>query len=73
MYRAGMARSRTDSGEPPKRRTLGDGRVQMLVYLPPDVVKAIKQAALDDDTSASAVVEEAIEAWLARRGRRPGR
>lgn len=59
---------RRDGGAP--SRALRDGRVQMLVYLPPATIKALKQAALDDDTSASAVVEAAVDAWL-KRNRRP--
>ena len=52
----------------PKSRALADGRVQMLVYLPPSLVKAIKRHALEADTSASAVVEAAVDAWLRRNG-----
>ena len=45
---------------------LADGRVQMLVYLPPTLVKKVKRLALDHDTSASHVVEQALHEWLAR-------
>lgn len=47
--------------------------MQMLVYLPPELVRTVKQIALDDDTSASAVVEEALDEWIVRRERRSGR
>jgi hypothetical protein len=52
-------------------RVLSDGRVQMLVYLPPALVKAVKHAALDADTSASHVVAQALADWLARTARPP--
>jgi hypothetical protein len=32
-----------------------------------DVIKAIKQAALEDDTTASEILEEAANQWLDRR------
>lgn len=51
---------------PSPARALADGRVQMLVYLPPDLVRAVKHAALDRDTSASHVVEQALTDWLTR-------
>lgn len=59
------------SGAPPASdqepaRALSDGRVQMLVYLPPALIKAAKLAALENDTSASHVVEQALADWLAR-------
>jgi hypothetical protein len=43
----------------------------MLVYLPPALVKAVKRAALEEDTSASDMVEQALEHWLTHGGRRP--
>lgn len=49
-------------------RTLSDGRVQVLVYLPPAMVKEIKHAAVEQETSASHMVEQAIAHWLARLG-----
>ena len=48
-------------------RRRADGRRQLLVYLPPDVIKEIKKVAVDDDTTASAITEEALRAWLKRR------
>ncbi|WP_411902304.1 hypothetical protein [Methylorubrum thiocyanatum] len=38
-----------------------------MVYLPPAVIKEVKKAAVDEDTTASAIAEEALRAWLARR------
>lgn len=54
-----------------ERRSLGDGRVQFLVYLPPELVRELKLAAVHRDTSASAIVEQAVSAWLSRRRRPP--
>lgn len=50
-------------------RIRADGRRQLLVYIRPDVIKDTKKAALDRDTTASAVVEEALQEWLARHAR----
>jgi hypothetical protein len=44
-----------------------DGRRQLLVYLDPDVIKNAKKAALDLDTTASAIVEQALQKWLKQR------
>lgn len=66
---------RGDEGEAPpaqgapKRgtgRVLADGRVQMLVYLPPALVKAVKHTAVEHEVSASHVVEQALDEWFAR-------
>jgi hypothetical protein len=43
----------------------GDKR-QFLTTIDPDVLKAIKQAAIDKDRTASDVMEEAARQWLAR-------
>ncbi|ACS39469.1 conserved hypothetical protein [Methylorubrum extorquens AM1] len=48
-------------------RKRADGRRQLLVYLPPAVIKEVKKAAVDEDTTASAIAEEALRDWLARR------
>ena len=58
----------------PKRgtgRVLADGRMQMLVYLPPALVKAVKHAAVEKEVSASHVVEQALHEWLARAADHP--
>jgi hypothetical protein len=52
-------------------RVRADGRRQLLVYLDPEVIKNTKKAALDDDTTASAIVEEALLEWHAKRARHP--
>lgn len=50
-------------------RVTSDGRRQLLVYVDPDVIIAIKKAALDRKprpTTASAIVDEALREWLER-------
>jgi len=55
--------------KPPSRRGRkppeGDKR-QFLTSMDPDVIKAIKQAAIDKDRTASDVMEEAAKQWLER-------
>jgi hypothetical protein len=52
---------RTDVG---LQRT-GDGeKRQMLLHLEANVIKALKKAAVDRETSASAIASEAISDWL---------
>ena len=60
----------TSGSRPPKAtgRIRADGRRQLLVYVLPDVIRNAKKAALDLDTTASAIVEEALQEWLDRRG-----
>lgn len=49
-----------------RRRTLADGRTQTLLYLPPDLIKALKLLAVERESSVSQLVEEAVVGWLAR-------
>ncbi len=59
------------SGSRPQKATgriRADGRRQLLVYVVPETIKETKKAALDLDTTASAIVEEALGEWLAKRG-----
>jgi len=61
------ARVRT---EPAKRaaeafRSPTDDMQRATVYLPKATVKALKQAALDGDTSMSKILTELAEGWLA--------
>ena len=37
---------------------------QMLLHLDSDVIKDLKKAAVDRESSASAIANEAIDAWL---------
>ena len=74
-------RRATDRGEPSprnggtksaagkrQRRSTRDGREPLVIYLRPESIKALKIAALEDDTTASALMADALDAWL--RGRR---
>jgi hypothetical protein len=42
---------------------------QFNVYLPPDLVRAVKHAAVDADQSLSAFIEALLRAHLEKRGR----
>jgi len=53
-----------------KRRATRDGRQPLVVYMRPEAIKALKIAALEDDTTASAIVATAVSAWLQLRGKR---
>ncbi|RWQ62426.1 MAG: hypothetical protein EOS86_30160 [Mesorhizobium sp.] len=44
-----------------------DGRRSLLVYLDPDIIKALKKAAVDDDRHSYEIAEEAIREWLRER------
>ena len=46
----------------------GDKR-QFLLTMDPEVIKNIKLAAIEDDTSASGAMEEAARQWLERRAK----
>jgi hypothetical protein len=47
-----------------------EGKQQFNVYLPPDLVRAVKHAAVDADQSLSAYVEALLRAHLEERGRK---
>ena len=49
-----------------------DGRRQLLVYLDPDVIRRLKQAALSDERQRPSyeLAEEAIKQWLRTKGKR---
>lgn len=41
-----------------------------MVYLRPQSIKALKIAALENDTTASAIVADAVESWLRAQSKR---
>ncbi|WP_375275334.1 hypothetical protein [Methylorubrum thiocyanatum] len=47
-------------------------RRQILLHLDTGLIKDLKKAAVDLDLSASAIANEAINAWLQERGLRKG-
>jgi hypothetical protein len=49
-----------------RKPSSGDTR-NFFATMSADIIKAIKQAALDDDTTASAILEQAAKEWLDRR------
>jgi hypothetical protein len=47
-----------------------EGKQQFNVYLPPDLIRAVKHAAVDAGQSLSAFVEALLRAHLEERGRK---
>jgi hypothetical protein len=55
-----------------RKLPVGDRR-QFLTTMSADVIKAVKQAALDDNRNAWEIMEEAAQQWLDRRKSSRGR
>ena len=53
--------SQSNSGP---RKTLDGEKRQMLLHLESNVIKSLKKAAVDRESSASAIANEAITEWL---------
>jgi hypothetical protein len=52
----------------PKGRKPAEGdKRQFLTTMDPDVIKSIKLAAIEEETSASVILETAAKEWLERR------
>lgn len=64
------ARRRDDARDTPKRRSTRDGRQPLVVYMPPESIKALKIAAVEYETTASAIVADAVSTWLLARSAR---
>jgi hypothetical protein len=60
----------TPSDKDPPRDAPAEDRRQMLLHLDAGLIKDLKKAAVDLERSASAIANEAIDAWLAARGLR---
>jgi hypothetical protein len=69
MDRTKPPKKRADGpGEEPKVSRVGrDGRLQMLVYMAPQTADELKGFAIDDRRPVSDIVEELVEAFLAKR------
>ena len=52
-----------------KRRSTSDGREPLVVYLRPEAIRARKMAALERDTTVSAIIAVQADAWLRAQGR----
>ena len=63
---AKMAKKRMASKKGVGSLPIGD-RVRFLTMMSPDVIAAVKQAAIEDERAAWAVMEEAAREWLERR------
>jgi phage FluMu gp28-like protein len=48
-------------------RNRKDGRRQVLLYIKPEVTKALKKAALDEERNAYEIAEDAIVDYLKRK------
>lgn len=49
------------------RPRTAEGKKQLLLLMPADVIKALKIAAVEDDLTASSIAETAIREWLGAR------
>jgi TPP-dependent indolepyruvate ferredoxin oxidoreductase alpha subunit len=59
-----MARRPTVHGSKTSHQQRPDGRKALLVYLDPEVIKALKKAAVDVERHGYEIVEEAVRKWL---------
>jgi hypothetical protein len=53
-----------DRTKPRSKKPVDKEKRQMLLHLDRDVIKDLKKAAVDRDSSASAIANEAIDTWL---------
>lgn len=68
MVEDGAASRSTETAEPCKVRDTRaralDGRSQILIYLPPDLIRTLKHTAISEERPAYEAVEEAIQDYL---------
>jgi hypothetical protein len=58
----------SDARKAPKETTApGGGKRNFFASMSGEVIKSIKEAALEDDTTASEILEQAARDWLERR------
>lgn len=53
-----------DQVKPRSKKPVNKEKRQMLLHLDSDVIKDLKKAAVDRESSASAIANEAIDTWL---------
>jgi hypothetical protein len=59
---------KTEKPKPKGRKPAEGDRRQFLTTIDQEVIKGVKLAAIEDDTTASVVLEMAAREWLERRG-----
>jgi hypothetical protein len=59
---------KTEKPKSKGRKPAEGDRRQFLTTMDPEVIKGVKLAAIEDDTTASMVLETAAREWLERRG-----
>ena len=60
------AASPAAAGAGRKRRSTRDGRQPLVIYLRPEAIRALKIAALERDSTASAIMADVLDTWLER-------
>jgi len=56
-----------------RRKERPDGRKSFLVYLPKDLIRSLKTAALNEERHAYEITEEAVRGYLAARQHSPSK